>query len=179
MCASTMQSFHFARIQLLANKPHLSTGLPYTASPSGSNGSSPSGTSSSLAQRHASYATILHQSRRHAEDIISIGLTLSNDSARIHSVQPLYTAGQVLGNSDDGTAIEGGRNQKTVEDVRICILNLLQGIQRETGWATEYRMRHLLEQWGLPAAAAAGGVAGASANESSNATIVTAAARPQ
>lgn len=169
MCASTMQSFHFAKIQLLANKPHLSTGLPYTASPSGGSGSPSSGTSSSLAQRHASYATILHQSRKHAEDIISIGLALSNDSARIHSVQPLYTAGQVLGNGNDGTAMEGGRSSKAVEDVRICILNLLQNIQRETGWETEFRMRHLLDQWGLPAAA----------NESSNTTSVTAAARPQ
>lgn len=146
-----MQSFHFARIQLLANKPHLSTGLPYKASPSANSASSQSVGATSLAQRHASYATILHQSRKHAEDIVSISLALSNDSARIHSVQPLYTAGQVLGNLEDGASWEGGRGSKAVDNVRICVLNLLQAIQRETGWATEYRMRHLLEQWGLPA----------------------------
>ena len=146
-----MQTFHFARIQLLANKPHLSTGLPYTAPPSPSRDSSQRVAATSLAQRHASYATILHQSKKHAEDIVSISLALSNDSARIHSVQPLYTAGQVLGNGEDGGSWEEGTGAKGVEHVRVCILNLLQGIQRETGWATEYRMRHLLEQWGLPA----------------------------
>lgn len=139
MCASTIQSYHFARIQLLANKPHLSTGLPYSGLPTGSGVHT-----SSLAQRHASYATILNQSRKHAEDIVSISLALTNDSARIHSVQPLYTAGQVLGNGEDG-------NSKAVDKIRICILDLLTAIQREAGWATEYRMRHLLEQWGLPA----------------------------
>lgn len=145
MCAAAMQSYHFARIQLLANKPHLSTGLPYERlSGVGSGGGGVGVEPSSLAQRHASYATILNQSRKHAEDIVSIGLALTNDSARIHSVQPLYTAGQVLGNGDEG------RPWKTVEDVRICILDLLQGIQRETGWATEYRMQNLIESWGLP-----------------------------
>jgi NADH:ubiquinone oxidoreductase subunit E len=34
--------------------------------------------------------------------------------------------------------------------MRGCVLNLLQSIQRETGWATEYRMQQLLEEWGLP-----------------------------
>ena len=84
---------------------------------------------------------------------MSISLALSNDSARIHSVQPLYTAGQVLGNNEDRALWEGigPKSSKMVDNVRICVLNLLQGIQRETGWATEYRMQHLLEQWGLPA----------------------------
>lgn len=142
MCASAMQSYHFARIQLLANKPHLSTGLPDARSSGTANGHA---IASSLAQRHASYATILSQSRRHAEDIISIGLALNNDSARIHSVQALYTAGQVLGKADEG------RSSVSVDGVRKCILDLLQGIQRETGWCAEYRMQELIESWGLPA----------------------------
>lgn len=147
MCASTVQSYHFARIQLLANKPHLSTGLPHRRL----NSEVPGVVSpSSLAQRHASYATILHQSRKHAEEIVSISLALTNDSARIHSVQPLYTAGQVLGSFDEAVVWEGGSSSRSLDGIRACVLDLLQGIQRETGWATEYRMTHLLEQWGLP-----------------------------
>ncbi|KAH0064828.1 hypothetical protein KCU96_g19358, partial [Aureobasidium melanogenum] len=87
MCASTMQSFHFAKIQLLLNKPHESTGTKHIKQ----SGTSSKGKTWSLAQRHASYASILRQSRKHAEEIVSIGLGLKNDSARIHSVQPLYT----------------------------------------------------------------------------------------
>lgn len=139
MCASAMQSYHFARIQLLANKPHLSTGIPDGRSSGITSGRA---TPSSLAQRHASYATILSQSKKHAENILSIGLALNNDSARIHSVQALYTAGQVLGKADEG--------RDSVDGVRICILDLLQGIQRETGWSAEYRMQNLIESWGLP-----------------------------
>lgn len=148
MCASTMQQFHFAHIQLLHNKPHLSTGAPYP-SPSTLN-------PTSLAQRHASYASILHQSRSHANEIISISLALTNDAARIHSVQPLYTAGQVLGFGDEEAAgwegREGAEVKSRIEGVRKAVLDLLQGIQREMGWATEYRMQQLLEQWGLPGA---------------------------
>lgn len=156
MCASTMQQFHFARIQLLHNKPHLSTGTPYPSlSSSSPQQQQQTLNPTSLAQRHASYASILHQSRNHANEIISIGLALTNDAARIHSVQPLYTAGQVLGLGDEGAAWdgrEGAEVRRQVEGVRSCVLNLLQGIQRETGWATEYRMQQLLEQWGLPGA---------------------------
>ncbi|KAG9547401.1 hypothetical protein KCU71_g12959, partial [Aureobasidium melanogenum] len=149
MCASTMQSFHFAKIQLLLNKPHESTGTKHVKQ----SGTSSKGNTWSLAQRHASYASILRQSRKHAEEIVSIGLGLKNDSARIHSVQPLYTAGQVLGmrESTTKTAPAGeGNSPDEVDAMRGCVLNLLQSIQRETGWATEYRMQQLLEEWGLP-----------------------------
>ncbi|KAI4730917.1 hypothetical protein E4T49_01347 [Aureobasidium sp. EXF-10728] len=149
MCASTMQSFHFAKIQLLLNKPHESTGTKHIKQP----GTSTKGSTWSLAQRHASYASILRQSRKHAEEIVSIGLGLKNDSARIHSVQPLYTAGQVLGMRDSTTrttAVGEGSSLDEVDAMRGCVLNLLQSIQRETGWATEYRMQQLLEEWGLP-----------------------------
>ncbi|THW34291.1 hypothetical protein D6D17_04250 [Aureobasidium pullulans] len=149
MCASTMQSFHFAKIQLLLNKPHESTGTTHIKSSS----THSKGNTWSLAQRHASYASILRQSRKHAEEIVSIGLGLTNDSARIHSVQPLYTAGQVLGMRESNTRsaqTEEGHSPDEVDAMRGCILNLLQNIQRETGWATEYRMQQLLEEWGLP-----------------------------
>lgn len=146
-----MQSFHFAKIQLLLNKPHISTGATHT----NPTNAAIKGTTWSLAQRHASYASILRQSRKHAEEIVSIGLGLTNDGARIHSVQPLYTAGQVLGMRESRpksaqTQAEEGHSLDEVDAMRGCILNLLQNIQRETGWATEYRMQQLLEEWGLP-----------------------------
>jgi hypothetical protein len=43
-----------------------------------------------------------------------------------------------------------GSSPDEVDAMRGCVLNLLQSIQRETGWATEYRMQQLLEEWGLP-----------------------------
>ncbi|KAI5207736.1 hypothetical protein E4T39_01813 [Aureobasidium subglaciale] len=134
---------------LLLNKPHESTGIKHIK-PSGTNSR---GNTWSLAQRHASYASILRQSRKHAEEIVSIGLGLKNDSARIHSVQPLYTAGQVLGMWESNlktTQVDEGNAPDEVDAMRGCVLNLLQSIQRETGWATEYRMQQLLEEWGLP-----------------------------
>ena len=148
MCASTMQSFHFAKIQLLLNKPHESTGTTHIKA----SGTGSKGNTWSLAQRHASYASILRQSRKHAEEIVSIGLGLKNDSARIHSVQPLYTAGQVLGMRESSARPSQGEGNSPdeVDAMRGCVLNLLQSIQRETGWATEYRMQQLLEEWGLP-----------------------------
>ncbi|KAK5126697.1 hypothetical protein LTR85_009631 [Meristemomyces frigidus] len=141
MCASTMQSYHFARIQLLHNKPHTSTAGP--ASFWHAVGAhARSGTS--LAARHASYASILQQSRTHAKEIVAIGLGRSDEGTRIHSVQPLWTAGLVLGISEDDEVDE------ETESWRRSILSLLRGIESDMGWASEYRVQSLLELWHLP-----------------------------
>ncbi|KAK5136274.1 hypothetical protein LTR08_003881 [Meristemomyces frigidus] len=133
MCASTMQSYHFARIQLLHHKPHLPPAGPYTDA------------GTSLAARHASYASILQQSRAHAKEIVAIGLGRSDEGTRIHSVQPLWTAGLVLGSSEDQ---EVGLETETW---RRSILSQLRGIERDMGWASEYRVQSLLKLWELPA----------------------------
>lgn len=138
MCASTMQSYHFARIQLLHNKPHESTGPPLR----GDGGSYPG--FSGLAARAASYASILQHSRSHAKEIVCIGLGRSDEGARIHSVQPLWTAGLVLGGEDG----EGLVKPET-EMWRRSVVGLLRGIERDMGWASEYRVRSLLGLWGL------------------------------
>ena len=135
MCASTMQSYHFARIQLLHNKPHVTTGLPAPATPHISTG---------LAARHASYTSILHQSREHAKEIVAIGLGRSDEGTRVHSVQPLWTAGLVLGNGD----MDGQMRAETVSWRRV-IISQLRGIQQDMGWASEYRVQTLLELWDL------------------------------
>jgi hypothetical protein len=150
MCASAMQSYHFARVQLLHNKPHISTGSPFSSRPTlvGRRASSSAGSrsevhtpGSSLAARHASYASILQQSRFHAKEIVAISLGRMDEGTRIHSVQPLWTAGLVLGAmGDDGVSAE-------TESWRRTIVDLLRGVEKDMGWASEYRVRNLLELW--------------------------------
>ena len=151
MCASAMQSYHFARVQLLHNKPHISTGSPFSphASPSGRRKSSGTGSrgdihmpGSSLAARHASYANILQQSRFHAKEIVAISLGRTDEGTRIHSVQPLWTAGLVLGAVGDDSV----RGTET-ETWRRTIVDLLRGVEKDLGWASEYRVRNLLDLW--------------------------------
>jgi len=147
MCASAMQSYHFSRIQLLLNKPHLTTATQYfPAKGFGLSGEVRIPLGSSLAARHASYASILLKSRTHAKDIVAIGLGRSDEGTRIHSVQPLWTAGLVLG----GSAEHGEDVDEETEGWRRAIINQLRGIERDMGWASEYRVRNLLELWGLP-----------------------------
>lgn len=141
MCASTMQWYHFARIQLLHNKPHLSTATPVQSL------LGPGTPGTSLATRYASYASILQQSRSHAKEIVAISLGRSDESSRIHSVQPLWTAGLVLGN-DDSPDEYGHVSAETVT-WRRTIVDLLRGIERDMGWASEYRVQSLLELWQL------------------------------
>jgi hypothetical protein len=150
MCASAMQSYHFARVQLLHNKPHISTGSPFSSRPTlaGRRTSSSAGSrtevqtpGSSLAARHASYASILQQSRFHAKEIVAISLGRMDEGTRIHSVQPLWTAGLVLGAmGDEGVSAE-------TESWRRTIVDLLRGVEKDMGWASEYRVRNLLELW--------------------------------
>ena len=141
MCASAMQWFHFARIQLLHNKPHVTTAITFPRRGSQLGNSTPG---ASLAARHASYAAILQQSREHAKEIVSIGLGRSDEGTRVHSVQPLWTAGLVLGMPEE---IEV--NEETWM-WRRSILSQLRGIEWDMGWASEYRVQSLLELWGLP-----------------------------
>lgn len=148
MCASTMQSYHFARIQLLANRPHLSTAGPFTTRQSTGPHQSPG---TSLAARHVSYASILQQSRTHAKEIVAIGLGRSDEGTRIHSVQLLWTAGLVLGNPEEDEVSD------ETEAWRRSILSQLRGIERDMGWASEYRVTNLLQLWNLPADWGVGG----------------------
>lgn len=141
MCASTMQWWHFARIQLLHNKPHVSTAAPLFRNRPSLGRTAPG---VSLAARHASYVSILQQSRDHAKDIVAIGLGRSDEGTRVHSVQPLWTAGLVLGLPEDGNVSE-----ETTMWRRNIVLQL-RGIERDMGWASEYRVRELLELWKLP-----------------------------
>lgn len=80
----------------------------------------------------------------HAKEIVAIGLGRSDEGTRIHAVQPLWTAGLVLGISDEEDVSE------ETESWRRSIISQLRGIERDMGWASEYRVRSLLELWNLP-----------------------------
>ncbi|KAF2105035.1 hypothetical protein NA57DRAFT_51817 [Rhizodiscina lignyota] len=114
MCASAMQHYHMARIILLVNKPMESTAIR-----------------SSVTARLSSYRVIQQEVLRHSREIYAISMSDPADTVRIHSVQPLFVAGQCL----------------TEPWERETVLDLLAGIQRELGWATDYRIKTLTEQW--------------------------------
>lgn len=79
MCASTMQSYHMARILLLINKPHESSARRSTAG-----------------NRLQSYRSIEAEIRYHSHEICGIALSRPEGSVRIHQLQPLFVAGQCL-----------------------------------------------------------------------------------
>lgn len=114
MCASTMQCYHMSQIQLFMNKPHEST---------------QGGTT--VYERLNSYQSVLSACQRHSREIVGISLGRPDEAVRIHSVQPLYTAGQCLSDPSE----------------RQVVLDLLRGIESDIGWATEYRALQLSEQW--------------------------------
>ncbi|CAI6335857.1 unnamed protein product [Periconia digitata] len=114
MCASTMQAYHMSQIQLLMNKPHESTQGRTTVS-----------------ARMNSYQSVLASCQAHSREIVGISLSRSDEAVRIHSVQPLFTAGQCLSDPRE----------------RQVVMDLLRGIESDIGWATQYRAQALSEQW--------------------------------
>ncbi|KAF2483912.1 hypothetical protein BDY17DRAFT_249552 [Neohortaea acidophila] len=144
MCASTMQWWHFARIQMLHNKPYVAPAPISSSDKSHLLGAATPGMN--LAQQHANYASITRQCHEHAKEIVAIGLGRSDEGARVHSVQPLWTAGLVLGMHD-----EKAEFGPQIDMWRRSIIEQLRGIETDTGWASEYRVHSLLELWGLPA----------------------------
>lgn len=114
MCASTMQTYHMSQILLYMNKPHESTQG-----------------GSSVCARINSYQSVLATCQKHSREIVGISLARSDEAVRIHSVQPLFTAGQCLSNVRE----------------RQVVLHLLRDVETDIGWATDYRVRQLIEQW--------------------------------
>lgn len=139
--ADFLSRYHFAKIQLLHNKPHLSTATPMPSI------AGPGAPGTSLASRYASYASILQQSRGHAKEIVAIARGRSDEGTRIHGLQPLWTAGLVLGNDDRQN--EDDLISPETELWRRTIVAQLRGIERDMGWACEYRVQSLFTLWGV------------------------------
>ena len=86
---------------------------------------------STVVARMNSYQSVLATCQKHSREIVGISLARSDEAVRIHSVQPLFTAGQCLSDPRE----------------RQVVLHLLRDIESDIGWATDYRVRQLFEQW--------------------------------
>lgn len=87
----------------------------------------PSGTANPVASRHGSTDI-----QYHSREIAGIAMACPAGSVRINSLQPLFVSGQCL----------------TVPSERRMVLRLLQDIETDLGWATEYRVQQLRREWG-------------------------------
>lgn len=114
MCAAVMQTYHMSQILLHMNKPHESTQGRST-----------------VCARLNSYQSVLAACQKHSREIVGISLARTDEAVRIHSVQPLFIAGQCLSDPRE----------------RQVVLNLLRDVEADLGWATDFRVRQLLEQW--------------------------------
>ncbi|MBE3047548.1 hypothetical protein IMZ48_34555, partial [Candidatus Bathyarchaeota archaeon] len=72
------------------------------------------------------------QINHHAEEICGIAIGRPQPGVQIHLVQPLYLAGLCL-DSDER---------------KVVLADLLVGVQRRTGYSTEWRVIKLKEEWG-------------------------------
>lgn len=87
---------------------------------------------STIANRLNSYRSIESEIRYHSREILGISLARPDSSVRIHSLQPLFVSGQCL----------------TEARERRLIVRLLRDVERDLGWATGYRVKQLLREWG-------------------------------
>jgi hypothetical protein len=85
-----------------------------------------------VTNRLQSYRSIESEIKFHSHEICGISMSRPDASVRIHSLQPLFVSGQCL----------------TEPRERRTILRLLRGIEEDIGWATEYRVKQLLKEWG-------------------------------
>lgn len=114
ICASAMQLYHMGKILLLLNKV---------------NGLIGGFRKKTLwLDQHQYIRTACLQ---HSREIIRISRTLSDQAARIQSIQPLFTAGRCF----------------SAYEEREAVLRLLHEIELDSGWVTQYRIQQLTDQW--------------------------------
>ncbi|GAB1194255.1 hypothetical protein APSETT444_003499 [Aspergillus pseudonomiae] len=87
---------------------------------------------STITNRLNSYRSIESEIRFHSREIVGISMAHPEGSVRINSLQPLFVSGQCL----------------TEPREREMVLQLLRGIEFDLGWATGYRVKQLLREWG-------------------------------
>jgi hypothetical protein len=108
--AATLSYYHFARVLLLLAKP-IDQSNPLT--------------------QLKDYRERLIDIRDHCIKICGIAAARPGTAARIHSVQPLFLAGQCL---------EEPRERRAV-------IQLLQDVEADTGWPTATQVRRLHQEW--------------------------------
>lgn len=69
----------------------------------------------------------------HARQVCGISCANPHPGSMVNSIQPLFTAGRLLSHTSE----------------RRKIAQLLQSIERETGWAALWRLRDLEDEWGF------------------------------
>lgn len=108
--AATLSYYHFARILLLLAKP-IDQSNPLT--------------------QLKDYRERLMDIKDHCIKICGIAAARPGPAARIHSIQPLFLAGQCL---------EEPRERRAV-------VQLLQDVEADTGWPTTSQVRRLHQEW--------------------------------
>lgn len=123
MASTASILYHFIQIFLLLHKP-----LDTSTSESFSRFAS---------RRLAAYRQVSKEIDEHAEKICSIclGQQPGNDASQMHMAQPLHLA---------GLSFEG-------HEQRFVLEGLLKGIQRGSGWSTEWIVTSLRGEWGWDA----------------------------
>lgn len=81
---------------------------------------------------HIQFAKKPHSILWHARQICAISLSNNHHGCWTNSIQPLWVAGQHMSHPSEHEAI----------------LEIYKRIERETGWATEWRAQDLREYWG-------------------------------
>ncbi|KAL9008197.1 MAG: hypothetical protein Q9173_006656 [Seirophora scorigena] len=123
VCTATVMICHMAQILMLAHKPANTTTTTTTRSPHAR---------PTVAARVQSYRDIDHEIAYHSRQIVGMCLARPDASVRINALHPLFVAGQCLTEAPD----------------RAVALDLLRAVERDLGWATEYRVGQLLREWG-------------------------------
>lgn len=85
---------------------------------------------SSTSNRLRHYREVSRKINSHCREICAIAVGRPPGSVRIHMPQPLFLAGQCLEDAEE----------------RKYVVELLREIERDTGWATEYRAKQLLAE---------------------------------
>lgn len=85
-----------------------------------------------ITDRVNSYRNIESEIAFHSRQILGLCLARPDASVRIHALHPLFVAGQCLAEPGE----------------RRVVVDLLRGIEKDLGWATEYRVQQLLGEWG-------------------------------
>lgn len=80
------------------------------------------------------YSTLQHDLQKHAMEIIPIMNAMPSETVQKHMLQPLYVAGRCLIDDQE----------------RQGLLRILSGMSDDFGLFTDYRMRDLCQEWGMP-----------------------------
>lgn len=121
LCSTTMMYYHMARMLLLINCP------PDLLVPANLNSG---GLSFDLLR---TFRETEQKLQSHASEVIAIVRGTPHDAVKLRAIQPLYVAGRCCTEAGD----------------RKMLLHMLSEIQDTLGVSTGYRIKELLQEWGL------------------------------